>query len=188
MRLFVGLDVPDVVRPCIAEVQRRLRKVNAKIAWVAPQNLHLTLKFLGETEESQAQSIREALNRVASEMVPVTCELRGVGQFPRVIWAGLEGEIDRLGILARKIDDALAPLGFPREEREFRPHLTIGRIKFLADRESLTRALAFHTNESFGAVRVESVHLFQSTLTPQGPIYTKLFTAQLKGNRDGHQT
>lgn len=188
MRLFIAIEIPDDVRRRLGEVQRKLKRVNARVSWVAPRNFHLTLKFLGETAEEKVPSIQGALEAVAASSAPAECELRGIGQFPRVIWVGLLGEIDRLAALARGIDNALAPLGFPHEEREFKPHLTLGRIKFVGDREGLTRILAFHTNESFGALRVESVHLFQSTLNPQGSIYTKLFTVQLKGDRHGRQT
>jgi 2'-5' RNA ligase len=187
MRLFLACDIPDDSRERLATVQRRLRHVNMRVTWVAPRNFHFTLKFLGETAEETVAGIREAVAVLASETAPNRCELRGVGQFPRVIWAGLTGEVERLAQLARALDDALAGLGFPRDERGFKPHLTLGRIKLVGDKQGLTKALDSLRSEPFGVVDVGAVHLIQSTLTPQGSIYTKLFTAQLKGANHGSQ-
>ncbi len=188
MRLFVAAELDEEVRRRLAEVQRKLRYVNAKVTWVAPSNFHFTLKFLGETADEQRAGIQQGLEAAMAQFTPISCELRGLGLFPRVIWAGLHGETERLAALARRIDDELGRLGFSREEREFKPHLTLGRIRFLGDKEGLTRLIASHRNEAFGAVRVEAIHLFQSTLTPHGSIYTKLFTAHLKETDHGHQS
>lgn len=187
MRLFVAIEIGDGARKRLAEAQRKLRYVNAKISWVAPQNFHFTLKFLGETPYDLAPRIHTAMNSVASEFVPFQCELRGLGQFPRVIWVGIHGETQQLPRLVSRLDEEFGQLGFQRETREFSAHLTLGRIKFVGDREGLTRLIASSTNESYGAVEVDAIHLFQSTLTPKGSIYTKHFTANLKGTQHGHQ-
>ncbi len=188
MRLFIAVEIDEAVRRRLGEVQRALRYVNAKVSWVAPPNFHFTLKFLGETGEETVAPIQSAMQAVASEFVPMQCDLKGIGQFPRVIWAGLEGDVEPLIRMAGRLDEELHKLGFPREAREFAPHLTLGRIKFVGDREGLTRLVASRKNEAFGALRVEAIHLVQSTLTPQGSIYTKLFTAHLKGTDHGRQS
>jgi len=188
MRLFIAVEIDDAVRKPLAEVQRRLRYINAKVSWVAPQNFHFTLKFLGETGEDQLTGIQQAMDTIAAEFPPLQCELRGLGQFPRVIWAGLHGETERLAALAKRLDEELGKLGFLREQRDFKPHLTLGRIKFVGDREGLTRLIDSLRNEPFGALRVDSIQLFQSTLTPRGSIYTKVTTTHLKGADHGHQS
>ena len=188
VRLFIAVEIDEAVRKRLAEVQRKLRYVNANVSWVAPRNFHFTLKYLGETEEEKIAPIRNAMQAVTSEFVPMECDLVGIGQFPRVIWAGLEGDVKPLIVMASRLDEELHKLGFPRENREFTPHLTFGRIKYVGDREGLTRLVSSLKNEAFGAVRVEAIHLFQSTLNPQGSIYTKLFTAQLKGTDHGTQS
>jgi len=185
VRLFVATGMSEEIRQRLADVQRSLRRINARVTWVAPQNFHFTLKFLGETAEENIGGIQRVLDAVAEEFAPISCEIRGVGQFPRVIWAGLHGEVKRLAELAQRVDSELQKLGFSSEAREFKPHLTLGRIKFVGDKEGLTKVIDSHRNEPFGALRVEAIDLFQSTLTPRGSIYTKLFTAHLKGADHG---
>jgi 2'-5' RNA ligase len=186
--LFVAIEIGEEARQRLGEAQQRLRRVNARVTWVAPRNFHFTLKFLGETTEEKVPGVRKALDGAVVGFSPIQCELRGLGQFPRVIWTGIVGEVERLEQLARKLDDELTSAGFPREEREFRPHLTLGRIKSVGDKQGLTKGIDSLRNESFGAVDVGAIHLFQSTLTPHGSIYTKLYTAHLKGANDGRQT
>lgn len=188
MRLFIAVEIDDDVRKPLAEAQRRLRYVNAKVSWVAPQNFHFTLKFLGETAEDRLPGIQKAMDTAAAEFSPLQCDLRGVGQFPRVIWAGLYGETNRLVALARRLDEELGQLGFLREAREFKPHLTLGRIKFVGDKPGLTKTIDSLRNEPFGALRVDAIHLIQSTLTPRGSIYTKVTTTHLKGADHGRQS
>lgn len=185
MRAFVAIEIGEDARQRLAEAQRRLRHLNARITWVGPRNFHFTLKFLGETAEELILAIQKALDSVSSEVTPIACEVRGIGQFARVIWAGLHGEVDRLGELSRRVDAGLGSLGFPREDRPFQPHLTLGRIKHVGDKQGLTKVIDSLRNEPFGALRVDALHLFQSTLTPQGSIYTKLFTVPLKGADHG---
>ena|ERR1051326_1889741 len=187
MRLFIAVEIDDRVRKKLAGAQRRLRYVNAKVSWVAPQNFHFTLKFLGETARELLPGIQKTMDTAAVEIPPIQCELRGLGQFPRVIWAGLHGATEQLATLAKRLDEELGQLGFLREAREFKPHLTLGRIKFVGDREGLTRLIDSLRNEPFGAVRVEAIHLFHSELSPRGSIYTKVHTAHLKGAEHGRQ-
>jgi 2'-5' RNA ligase len=187
MRLFVAVEICDEARRRLGEAQRRFNQLNARVSWVAPHNYHFTLKFLGETAEDRATEIQAILAGLAINTVPISCEIRGLGQFPRVIWAGLHGEIERLELLAHRVEAELATLGFPREERTFKPHLTLGRIKYVGDKQGLTKVIVSLRSEPFGALRVDAIHLFQSTLTPQGSIYSKLFTAPLKGADHGHK-
>src|SRR5688572_28047654 len=134
MRLFIAVEIEEAVRNRLAEVRRKMRYLNAKITWVAPQNFHFTLKFLGETDEAKISAIHDAMEKTVSDSAPIGCNLKGLGQFPRVIWAGIEGETERLAALASRLDAELGKLGFPPETRDFRPHLTLGRIKFVGDK------------------------------------------------------
>lgn len=187
MRLFIAVNITNDARARLTDAQRRLRQINATVNWVAPQNFHFTLKFLGESADHLLPNIKKAMDTVAAKVLRLRCELRGLGQFPRVIWAGLHGETEQLATLAKRLDEELGRLGFLRVAREFKPHLTLGRITFVGDKPGLTKAIDSLRNEPFGAMRVDAIHLFQSTLTARGSIYTKVHTAQLKGAEHGRQ-
>src|SRR5437667_7250043 len=131
MRLFVALEIPSAVRENLANLLQSLRAVSPQSKWVRPENLHVTLKFIGEAPEAKLAGIRVALAGVRSEQ-PVTLEFRGLGFFPnekhpRVFWAGIEASAN-LKTLAADIESALEKLR-PRENREFSPHLTLARFE-----------------------------------------------------------
>jgi RNA 2',3'-cyclic 3'-phosphodiesterase len=149
------------------------------VKWVRPENIHLSLKFLGDVEEAREPELREALRRAAgarSEPRPLTLQITGFGVFPdyhrpRVVWAGVTPE-PGLELLQHAVEQAFAPLGFPTEARAFRPHVTLGRAARDArpgDFRGLEEILA---GTDFDAtVTVAEVDLMQSTLQPSGPVY-----------------
>lgn len=160
VRTFVALHLDEAIRRRIdARVDRSLKGVR----WVCGRPIHLTLKFLGEVEESRVPTLREALACV--RMAPFEIRVRGIGSFPRVIWAGVEGPV---ASLAERIEAACIPLGFAREDRPFKPHATIGRVK--------KGRVRCESDADFGAQRVESFALMKSDLRPEGPVYTELET------------
>src|SRR5712692_9740696 len=137
MRLFVALEIPSTVRKNLAELLQSLRVVSPQTRWVRPENLHVTLKFIGEVPEARLGAIRSALAGVGSDQ-PVTLDFRGLGFFPnekhpRVFWAGIEAS-PNLKILAAEIDKGTEKLGIPREQRPFSPHLTLARFEPLRRR------------------------------------------------------
>lgn len=178
MRLFVAVSLPPEIRERLAAVQDRLRRAQADVSWVRPENIHATLKFLGETEEKRLERIRPALADAARAGAPFSMELSGVGSFggriPRVVWVGVGEGAEPLTQLAARIEVALARVGFPKERRGFSPHLSLGRVRSPRNAEALLAALQEFQAEGFGSVTTTQVELMQSQLKPTGSVYTVL--------------
>jgi RNA 2',3'-cyclic 3'-phosphodiesterase len=175
MRVFVALEIPSAVRENLAALLNALRSVSAQTGWVRPQNLHVTLKFIGEAAEPKIAAIRSALAGVRSEQ-PVTLDFRGLGFFPnekhpRVFWAGIEAS-PNLNILAADIDRAVEKLGVPLEKRPFSPHLTLARCEPPRLPEKLRAAIQENAARDFGSLRTRQFHLIESKLKPTGAEYT----------------
>ena len=179
MRLFVALDIPDAVRRALRELIARLKPECPDARWVRPEGMHLTLKFLGETDGAKLDSIKAALSPIHSDR-PVDLDFRGLGFFPhefhpRVIWCGVKGS-SNLAILAASVDAALQPLGFSRESREFSPHLTLARFDSHKGLDTLVRAANNLKSYDFGSARQSEFYLYQSVLKRGGAEYTRLAT------------
>jgi 2'-5' RNA ligase len=177
MRLFVALDFPEEVRNALRELMERLRRDSGGARWVRPEGMHVTLKFLGETDEKNLANIRGALAEIHSAS-PVEMHFRGLGFFPnerrpRVLWCGIEAS-PNLGELAASVEGALEPLGFPRESRAFVPHLTLARFPSPDRHQKLVRAAEELKEYDFGATRESQMYLYQSVLHPSGAQYTRL--------------
>jgi 2'-5' RNA ligase len=185
MRAFIAIDLPNEVRAALADAQNALRKTRVKVSWARPENIHLTLKFLGEITDEQRVAIESALASLTVHHRPFTLSVAGAGGFPslkspRVIWIGCNEPTGALPKLQAEVETAAEALGFPREDRAFTAHLTLGRVKFPKPDPALTSAVELLKNKSFGEVRVSEVHLIQSQLRPEGPIYTKLSSHPLR--------
>jgi 2'-5' RNA ligase len=179
MRLFVALDLPDAVRRALADLIAQLKPKSRSARWVRPESMHLTLKFLGETDPQKLDSIRAAVAKIHSAR-PVELHFRALGFFPnefkpRVIWTAVEAS-PNLFELAAAFEAALEPLGFPRESRAFVPHLTLARINSAKGIENLVRAADSLKSYDFGSARESEFHLFGSVLKRSGAEYTKLAT------------
>ena len=178
MRLFIALDLNSQNRDALAKLQAQLKKADADLKWVEPENIHLTLKFLGEVKEEKIPKIIPAIKESITEIQPFSLEIRNLGAFPslkypRVIWAGIEKGKEDLEKLAEGIETAMLKLKFPKEKRGFSSHLTLGRVRSDKNKDNLCQQIS---QTSFPALRqdIASVTLYQSRLTPQGPIYEKL--------------
>lgn len=150
--------------------------------------LHITLKFLGDTEEAALPGLKGAMERAAGGGGPILLTLRGAGAFPRVsnprvVWVGVE-DGGRLKAMATSLEEDCAELGFRREERAFSPHLTLARMRSPRGREKVTHFLRQHLTAEFGEARVEKIVLKRSVLRPQGPEYQELLSVPL-GLPDG---
>jgi len=185
MRLFVALNLPSEIRDRLAAAQDRLRRVQADVSWVRAENIHVTLKFLGETEEKRLERIRPALHEVARAGAPFSMGIAGVGSFggrvPRVVWVGVGDGAEPLVGLAGRIETALARLGFPKERRGFTAHLTLGRVRSGRNAEALLAGLQEVQAEQFGTLAAAAFELMQSELRPSGSVYTVLERFPLGG-------
>jgi 2'-5' RNA ligase len=179
IRSFIAIDLPDATRQGLAAVLEQLRQSRAGVRWVKPSSIHLTLKFLGNIQAVQVEDIALAVAQEIRDQPPITLGAAGLGAFPsrrkpRVIWIGMEGEVQRLTRIQARVENALEPLGFVREKRAFRPHLTIGRVKDRRRLQSLIDAMAELKIPEFDSFDVTEIILYKSDLRPTGAIYTKL--------------
>ncbi len=191
LRLLVAVTLPAEAHEALAGVIAKLRAAELRgVRMVAPEGVHITLKFLGNVDASRVPALSDALDAAAGGVAPFELALEGVDAFPgagppRVLWAGVTGETEELAELARNVDEACADLGFPRERRAFSPHLTIARLRDTAgaeDRRRAAEALAAAGLDRSAGFRVDGLHLVKSTLTPSGAVYELLHTARLAGS------
>lgn len=174
--------LPDEVRQRLATEIERLRPHATDVAWVAPANLHVTLKFLGQVDESRVAAFADALRAAAARHRPFEVAVRGLGAFPspgraRVLWAGLQDDAAELAALAESVEAACAGLGAPRETRAFAAHVTLGRVREPRRQPALAEALARPAD--VGRVRIERVSLMRSELSARGARYSELAGAPL---------
>jgi RNA 2',3'-cyclic 3'-phosphodiesterase len=177
MRLFVGIAITSHIRSTIAAFIEELRPFAPQAKWVRVENIHLTLKFLGEMEPSRVRAVQSALSTVRSAHL-VTLEFRGLGFFPsekrsRIFWMGMESS-PNLKTLAADIDQSLHKLGFALEERAFAPHLTLARFNAPSLAPKLAAATRENTGRSFGSFTTNKFHLVESKLKSTGAEYTTL--------------
>lgn len=186
LRAFVAVEIPAEVLAALEAAQSELRR-RLRARWVRPGSMHLTLKFLGDIPAARVASVAEAVQAAAGGNTGFSLTASGIGVFPsirrsRVIWAGFSGHTGLLSDLQRSLEERLAALGFPREERPFRAHLTIGRFSEAVDPEQMAEVLNSFDARPFGEFAVEELVLFRSDLQPKGPVYTALARARLKAS------
>lgn len=189
IRAFIAIELPQPIHQRLDEVIGNFKKQleGAPIRWVPGQNIHLTLKFLGDVSLANLDLLTKALKNEIAGHTPFEISVGGLGAFPvmrrpRVIWVGVEAPPE-LAAVQSGVENAMARLGYAREERPFSPHLTLGRVSRNANSADLRRiASVLETSKvSFlGAARAEEVCLFRSDLRPSGAVYTKVFTAPLR--------
>jgi RNA 2',3'-cyclic 3'-phosphodiesterase len=189
IRSFIAIELPTEVREQIDILRDKLKNnVHVPGSWVKTENIHLTLKFLGNVPENRISKMGDILIDISRNTASFYIELDALGAFPtirhpRILWIGLSGDIPELLSLQKNIDKTLNDIGFPLENRPFSPHLTLCRIK-----EDLSPVLCNSLNNAFSTISVENkirfqvneFILFKSQLTPSGSIYSRLFTAELR--------
>ena len=187
MRTFIAIELSDQIREALAQIQSHLKYSGADVKWVEKNNVHLTLKFLGEISEEKAERVKLILQKIAGGTKPFEISIKDVGafpkiDFPRVIWVGLDKGADKSKILAERIDEALSEIGFQKESRPFAAHLTIGRVRSPKNKDALKDKMLSYSPQSMvhSPQSISSIALFKSILTPKGAIYTKLYEAGLK--------
>lgn len=184
MRSFVAIELQEKLRASLGKLVAELRSCGADVKWVRPEGIHLTLRFLGEIDPAQVELIHLALGEVVSAHEPFVLTAKGLGCFPsmeqaRVVWVGLDGETWRLSTLQREVEKALVELGFPRENRPFRPHLTLGRVRSPRARHALVSRIRSMERVDLGELQVHAVAQFKSELLPGGARYSLLWKESL---------
>ena len=184
-RIFVAVALAPALREGIALIQPRLVAASAGLRWIPPENLHLTLKFLGAVTAPRLARVTEAVREAASRTRSFTITLAGVGAFPsprrpRVVWVGVRDGADRLAALAANLDTELGRRKFPRERRPFQSHLTVARVRSGGPPPDLSELLAGLSDLGVGSQRVEAMFVMESTLRPSGAIYHVVEEAMLR--------
>jgi 2'-5' RNA ligase len=177
MRAFIAIDLPDQIHQELARQQASFQAVCRDARWTRPEGIHLTLKFLGEVSEPRVKPVIDGLNGLAS-FPRFSVEIRDFGFFPdarrpRVFWAGVVAPPD-LGQLARRVEEAMEPLGFARDERAYSPHLTLARFRDPKPQPALRALVEQNAGRSLGQFEVSEFYLYESKLSPQGAEYCKV--------------
>ncbi|HEV2490577.1 MAG TPA: RNA 2',3'-cyclic phosphodiesterase [Candidatus Acidoferrales bacterium] len=187
MRLFVALDVPEGTRQALAALIRKLEGTCRGARWVRAENLHITLKFIGEVEEARLSAIKTCLSQL-NPRDTFEIQFHCFGFFPderrpRVFWVGMESG-PSMAELAAEIDSHLQPMGVPHEEKVFRPHLTLARFNTLDGLSKLREVVSNLAGQEFGETTAHEIHLYQSVLKRGGAEYTRLATFPFARGRE----
>lgn len=185
IRAFIAVLLPGDIRQKVAEVRDNLREISPEVKWVSEDNFHVTLKFLGNVTDDKLDSIMSAVAEAARDLRPFDLEISDVGAFPnsgrpRTVWVDITTGKDALAELARQVDEHCEKIGFPREDRPFRSHITIGRVKDGRGGRELGPALTNSEVGRLGVVRVDSIAVMKSELRREGPIYSVLSEVNLR--------
>ena len=184
LRAFIAVDISPTIRVELVRLQSELKKkLKGKISWVEPDNIHLTLRFLGQIDAQQLEEIKGIVQTIAKRIKPFNLDLGVIGAFPdisnpRIIWAGINFGFNQLNEINAELEDRLELINFAVGEKYFHPHLTIARVKSLDGKNPLPE-LAKDLRPKQLAETVDRLVIYQSELTSQGAKYTKLFTAKL---------
>ena len=179
IRTFIALELPATAVSLLQEVQQELKQLKIRARWVRPENIHLTLKFLGDINPDDVGKISDAMAAAAADISPVTLSIGGIGVFPgikrpRVIWIGLGGKVQDLLALQGRLETELDTLGFPMENRAFKAHLTLGRIKQAAHPEVIRQLMGQYAGLDSDEFTCDQIILFKSDLKPSGAEYSKV--------------
>ncbi len=181
MRLFVAIDLSDSVKQQLEELITELNTCRADVRWVHSDSMHLTLKFLGNVAPQELVAIDKVLSRIVATTQPARGRLRNVGSFPhlrrpRVLWIGVETDNGMLSSLQTNLDAALSKIGFSKENRRFRPHITLGRIRGNRRLYALREAVEKQSGYKTGSFKIENLTLFESRQQRGSTCYTALST------------
>lgn len=188
-RTFIAIEFPE---PLLTQVEKQRARLRGPIGdelvrWVPTQNMHLTLKFIGNAAKPHVDFLKQLVAQCAESHSQFDLQLGGSGSFPnskrpRVLWAGIHAPAE-LAALQRSVEAGASRLGYEKESRAFSPHLTLGRVRqniSMDDLQKIRTTMDSTQIGTIGTARIDSVHLFQSELRSSGSIYTKLFSAKLK--------
>jgi 2'-5' RNA ligase len=186
VRTFLALPLAEGIVAGLLEARRELMDAGGHVRWVSGQNLHLTVKFLGAVEDRDLSEVCRLAEQAASQVEPFKFVVKGLSAVPpagqmRMVWCGVEEPTGRLARLAELAEQAYVGMGFKGENRRFRPHLTLGRVKTGRNVAQLREAVARFAHTDFGTQPADELIVMSSQLTPDGPVYSPLATARLGG-------
>ncbi|MDD4092693.1 MAG: RNA 2',3'-cyclic phosphodiesterase [Smithellaceae bacterium] len=187
IRAFLAVEPPEEILQAVIRLQEKLkREISGKLSWTRPGGQHLTLKFFGDVSAEEVDSIGQSVRNCLQPGWALNLKIEKLGVFPdarkpRVLWCGTSGDVEKLAALQKQLEADFALIGFPQEDRPFRAHLTLARIRDSREVSGVSEALTRHAAFSAGEFIVKELVLFQSRLTPQGAIYNRLAMFPLAG-------
>jgi len=188
-RLFIALPLSNKVERALGGIIEELSQAGAKVKWVDPHNIHMTVRFLGDTDERLLRDLKKLIDQAASQTNATHVAIDRLGAFPnlkrpRVFWAGLnqDAPLDGIVAMADEIERGVRELGFELENKKFKPHLTLARVKYPDGLDRLCRAVRDYTLTPID-ISLDRLVLFKSTLTPRGPVYDKFHESALGAER-----
>lgn len=190
LRTFIAVVLNDAIRHKAVVLQKLFAQAGSKVKWVEPENLHVTMLFLGEVDAREVLDVCKAVRAVTSQTAPFEIQVAGVGGFPnlrrpRTLWIGVEEGAARLVLLHHEIEKQLLALrGYRREDREYTPHITLGRVRGDDLTSELHAALTKQAQWRAGSMSVVEIHVLSSELSAEGPSYTVLSREKLQGRDD----
>ncbi len=186
IRAFIAVELPEPIKKELTELKARLRVKKYPAKWVQPENMHLTIKFLGDISTNSIPNIREVMEEAVLYVSPFKLGVSGVGVFPnmrriQIIWAGVNGELSNLIEIQKKLDSGLEKLGFVPESRPFTAHLTLARMRDEASpgEREIAAKLIGTTQFEASDFQVDAIHLIKSELKREGPVYTRVLSVPL---------
>jgi 2'-5' RNA ligase len=189
VRTFIAIKLTPEIISKISGMQEELKRTGAQVKWVKPENIHLTLKFLGHITSEELEKVKIATRETLKPFKSFGISISGLGAFPkieypRVIWVGVDEGKEELKRMTSNLEERLAQIGFAKEKREFSPHLTIGRVKSSKRKERLIEAFTKFTAAHLGSMKVDKIAIIKSELKLQGPVYTSLEEIDLRGEEE----
>ncbi|MBN1591680.1 MAG: RNA 2',3'-cyclic phosphodiesterase [Candidatus Coatesbacteria bacterium] len=193
IRAFISIEIPKPIREQMIGVPEPLKEVKGKFSWSSTNNLHITLKFLGDCTRRRLEAISKRLSEIAASHMQFGISFEGVGVFPsfsapRIVWLGIKDGREQLVKLANDISDSMEAIGFKKEAKPFRPHITLARIKYLGSKPEFKTAVGEISNTKISPMAAKYIFLMRSQLNPKGAIYTvieRMCLADPAGTREG---
>ena len=179
IRTFIAITLDSEIQQALAQAQDHLKRLDCNIKWVKPENIHLTLKFLGDVKLKKIDKVRQTLENLFKRAGPIKMELTQLGAFPnierpRILWIGLKDDNRQIARLCSTLEEGLGKIGFKKEEKPFSPHITIGRIRSPKNLNLLAEAISNYSLPVDLKQTARNITFYKSILTPTGPIYEPL--------------
>ncbi len=184
-RIFLAIDIPEKIKEQINNFNEELKKLGVVANFVEKENLHINLKFFGDTEKKEKERINEKIKEVSENFNSFQLKAKDIDVFPnmnhiKVVWVGVEDKKDNLSNLQKELENEFEKIGIKKENRKFVPHITLCRIKSGKNIEKIIKAIRENKNKDFGTFAVENINLIKSELSPKGPTYIIEKTFELK--------
>ena len=185
LRTFIAIELDPQLQAVLHQIQEDFKKIGADVRWIKAQNIHVTLKFLGEVPPERIDSVRDLMAKTLEGFKSFSMALTHLGAFPKIenpqiIWVGTTADRNSIQQIAQSLEENLKGIGFEKEKRDFDPHVTLGRMRSSINKFALTKKMRDFEFPTTPHQLVNQIVLFKSTLSPQGPAYEALAKIDLK--------